>query len=127
MASAGPCWGHRGGGDLQGHGLGRRVIEELLHTPAVVAERVYLMTTKSGLLPQLGQDATRQQLMVQPLSERPNPEAQYDPDLRVQPMPGPRPSPLTTPYRAICRAPEPAQHRLHPAANLRGQPGPQRR
>ena len=36
-------------GDLQGHGLGRRVIEELLHTPPVVGvERVYLMTTKSA-------------------------------------------------------------------------------
>ena len=34
-------------GDLQGHGLGRRVIEELLHTPPVVGvERVYLMTPK---------------------------------------------------------------------------------
>ena len=54
-------------GDLQGHGLGRRVIEELLHTPPVVGvERVYLMTTKSaGFYRQLGfQDATPQQLMV---------------------------------------------------------------
>ena len=35
-------------GDLQGHGLGRRVIEELLHTPPVVGvEQVYLMTTKA--------------------------------------------------------------------------------
>ena len=34
-------------GDLQGHGLGRRLVEELLHTPAVVGvERVYLMSTK---------------------------------------------------------------------------------
>ena len=54
-------------GDLQGHGLGRRVIEELLHTPPVVGvERVYLMTTKSaGFYRQLGfRDATPQQLMV---------------------------------------------------------------
>ena len=54
-------------GDLQGHGLGRRVIEELLHTPPVVGvERVYLMTTKSaGFYRQLGfQDAKPQQLMV---------------------------------------------------------------
>ena len=36
-------------GDLQGHGLGRRVIEELLHNPSVVGmERVYLMTTDSA-------------------------------------------------------------------------------
>ena len=52
---------------LQGHGLGRRVIEELLHTPPVVGvERVYLMTTKSaGFYRQLGfQDANPQQLMV---------------------------------------------------------------
>ena len=54
-------------GDLQGHGLGRRVLEELLHTPAVVGvERVYLMTTNSaGFYRQLGfQDAEPQQLMV---------------------------------------------------------------
>jgi len=54
-------------GDLQGHGLGRRVIEELLHTPPVVGvERVYLMTTKSaGFYRQLGfKDANPQQLMV---------------------------------------------------------------
>ena len=54
-------------GDLQGHGLGRRVLEELLHAPAVVGvERVYLMTTKSaGFYRQLGfQDADPQQLMV---------------------------------------------------------------
>ena len=53
--------------DLQGHGLGRRVIEELLHTPPVVGvERVYLMTTNSaGFYRQLGfQDASPQQLMV---------------------------------------------------------------
>lgn len=35
-------------GDLQGHGLGLRVIEELLHTPlAVGVEQIYLMTTHS--------------------------------------------------------------------------------
>ena len=54
-------------GDFQGHCLGRRVIEELLHTPPVVGvERVYLMTTKSaGFYRQLGfQDANPQQLMV---------------------------------------------------------------
>ena len=54
-------------GDLQGHGLGRRVLEELLHTPAVVGvERVYLMTTNSaGFYRQLGfQNAEPQQLLV---------------------------------------------------------------
>ena len=54
-------------GDLQGHGLGRRVIEELLHAPPVVGvERVYLMTTNSaGFYRQLGfKDASPQQLMV---------------------------------------------------------------
>ena len=54
-------------GDLQGHGLGRRVLEELLHTPAVVGvERVYLMTTNSaGFYRQLGfQNADPQQLLV---------------------------------------------------------------
>ena len=54
-------------GDLQGHGLGRRVLEELLHAPAVVGvERVYLMTTKSaGFYGQLGfHTADPQQLMV---------------------------------------------------------------
>ena len=54
-------------GDLQGHGQGRRVIEELLHCHAVAGvERVYLMTTNSaGFYRQLGfQDAAPQQLMV---------------------------------------------------------------
>ena len=54
-------------GDLQGNGLGRKVIEELLHTKQVVGvERVYLMTTKSaGFYRQLGfQNADPQQLMV---------------------------------------------------------------
>ena len=47
-------------GDRHGHGLGRRVIEEL-HTSSVVGvERVYLMTTKrAGFYKQLGfQDAS---------------------------------------------------------------------
>ena len=54
-------------GDLRGHGLGRRVLEGLLHSPAVVGvERVYLMTTNSaGFYRQLGfQDADPQQLLV---------------------------------------------------------------
>ena len=54
-------------GDLHGHGLGRRVVLELLHAPAVVGvERVYLMTTNSaGFYRQLGfKDADPQQLMV---------------------------------------------------------------
>ena len=54
-------------GHLQGHGLGRRVIEELLHIPPVVGvERAYLMTTNStGFYQQLGfQGANPQQLMV---------------------------------------------------------------
>ena len=54
-------------GDLQGHGLGRRVIEELLHEKSVVGvERVYLMTTRSsGFYQQLGfQNADPQNLMV---------------------------------------------------------------
>ena len=53
--------------DLQGHGLGRRVIEELLHTPPVVGvRRVYLLTTKGAdFYHQLGfQDASPQQQMV---------------------------------------------------------------
>ena len=54
-------------GDLQGRGLGRRVVEELLHSPAVAGvERVYLMTTNSaGFYRQLGfRDADPQQLLV---------------------------------------------------------------
>ena len=54
-------------GDLQGHGLGRRVVEELLHSPGVAGvERVYLMTTNSGgFYRQLGFcDASPQQLLV---------------------------------------------------------------
>ena len=54
-------------GDLQGRGLGRRVVEELQHSPAVVGvERVYLMTTNSaGFYRQLGfRDADPQQLLV---------------------------------------------------------------
>ena len=54
-------------GDLHGHGLGRRVIEEMLHTSQMVGvERAYLMTTKSAsFYRQLGfQDANPRQLMV---------------------------------------------------------------
>ena len=54
-------------GDLQGHGLGRRVVEELIHTPAVAGiERIYLMTTNSaGFYKQIGfHISTEQQLMV---------------------------------------------------------------
>ena len=54
-------------GDLQGHGLGRRVVQELLHAPGVAGvERVYLMTTNSGgFYRQLGFcDASPQQLLV---------------------------------------------------------------
>ena len=54
-------------GDLQGNGLGRRVIEELLHAPPVVGvERVYLITTNSaGFYKQLGfRDADPQKLML---------------------------------------------------------------
>ena len=54
-------------GDLQGRGLGRRVVEALLASPRVrEVERVYLMTTKSrDFYRQLGfQDANPQQLMV---------------------------------------------------------------
>lgn len=45
-------------GDLQGRGLGRRVVEALLAAPAIRnAERVYLMTTNSaGFYKQLGFD-----------------------------------------------------------------------
>ena len=52
--------GHRRSRRSAGHGLGRRVIEELLHTPPVVGwNGVYLLTTKSaGFYRQLGfQDA----------------------------------------------------------------------
>ena len=54
-------------GDLQGRGLGRRVVEELLHSPAIAGvERVYLMTTNSaGFYQQLGfRDVDHQQLLV---------------------------------------------------------------
>ena len=54
-------------GDLQGHGLGRRVVEELIHMPAVAGvERIYLMTTDSaGFYKQLGFEISmKQQLMV---------------------------------------------------------------
>ena len=54
-------------GDLQGRGLGRLVVEELPHSPAVAGvERVYLMTTNNaGFYRQLGfRDADPQQLLV---------------------------------------------------------------
>lgn len=54
-------------GDLQGRGLGRRVVEALLSAKTIrQAERVYLMTTNSAdFYQQLGfQDATTQQLLV---------------------------------------------------------------
>ncbi|WP_115018924.1 GNAT family N-acetyltransferase [Synechococcus sp. UW140] len=54
-------------GDLQGRGLGRRVVEALLAAPAIRnAERVYLMTTNSaGFYKQLGfDDASPQQLLI---------------------------------------------------------------
>ena len=54
-------------GDLQGDGLGRKVVEELLSNPEVYrVERIYIMTTKSsGFHRQLGfKDSEKQQLMV---------------------------------------------------------------
>lgn len=54
-------------GDLQGRGLGRRVVEALLSAKTIrQAERVYLMTTNSaGFYQQLGfQKASPQQLLV---------------------------------------------------------------
>ena len=54
-------------GDLQGKGLGRRVVEALLAAPAIRnVERVYLMTTNSaGFYKQLGfTDANPQQLLI---------------------------------------------------------------
>ncbi len=54
-------------GDLQGRGLGRRVVEALLSAPAIrQAERVYLMTTNSaGFYKQLEfEPAAPQQLLV---------------------------------------------------------------
>ena len=54
-------------GDLQGRGLGRRVVEALLSAKTIrQAERVYLMTTNSaGFYQQLGfQEAATQKLLV---------------------------------------------------------------
>ncbi len=54
-------------GDLQGHGLGKRIVEELLHAPNVIGvERVYLMTTRSaGFYKQLGfSEAETQMLLI---------------------------------------------------------------
>jgi ribosomal protein S18 acetylase RimI-like enzyme len=56
-------------GDLQGRGLGRQVVEALLHAPRLQGvERVYLMTTNSaGFYRQLGfVDAGPQELLVKP-------------------------------------------------------------
>ena len=53
--------------ELQGQGLGRRLVEALLQAPALAGvERVYLMTTNSaGFYRQLGFEAiTSQQLML---------------------------------------------------------------
>ena len=54
-------------GDLQGRGLGRRVVEALLSAKAIRnAERVYLMTTNSsGFYQQMGFElASPQQLLI---------------------------------------------------------------
>lgn len=54
-------------GDLQGRGLGRRVVEALLSAKKIrQADRVYLMTTNSaGFYQQLGfQEASPQELLV---------------------------------------------------------------
>ena len=54
-------------GDLQGRGLGRRVVEALLEAPDLQeVERIYLMTTNSaGFYQQLGfRNAEPQQLLI---------------------------------------------------------------
>ena len=54
-------------GDLQGRGLGRRVVEALLASPHLrEVERVYLMTTNSsGFYEQLGfSHASNQHLLI---------------------------------------------------------------
>ncbi len=53
-------------GDLQGRGLGRRVVEALLSARAIrPAERVYLMTTNSaGFYQQLGFESAEPQLLL---------------------------------------------------------------
>ena len=54
-------------GDLQGRGLGRRVVEALLDSPRLRdVERIYLMTTNSaGFYRQLGfSSAEPQQLLI---------------------------------------------------------------
>ncbi len=58
---------------LQGHGLGRRLVEELLASPVVAkAERVYLMTTNSdGFYRKLGFSENHgQKLLVRPGAPR---------------------------------------------------------
>jgi ribosomal protein S18 acetylase RimI-like enzyme len=53
-------------GDLQGRGLGRQVVEALLHAPQLRrVERTYLMTTNSaGFYEQLGFRRVEQQLLL---------------------------------------------------------------
>ena len=53
-------------GDLQGRGLGRRVVEALLSTRSIRgAERIYLMTTNSaGFYEQLGFEAAQPQKLL---------------------------------------------------------------
>jgi N-acetylglutamate synthase-like GNAT family acetyltransferase len=53
-------------GDLQGKGLGRRVVEALLTTPTIRdVERVYLMTTNSaGFYQQLGFEVIETQKLL---------------------------------------------------------------
>ena len=53
-------------GDLQGKGLGRRVVEALLTTPAIRdVERVYLMTTNSsGFYQQIGFEVIETQKLL---------------------------------------------------------------
>jgi N-acetylglutamate synthase-like GNAT family acetyltransferase len=61
-------------GDLQGRGLGRRVVEALLDAPSIrTVERVYLMTTNSaGFYRQLGFcDGAPQQLLIKRQLEAP--------------------------------------------------------
>ncbi|WP_094559015.1 GNAT family N-acetyltransferase [Synechococcus sp. 8F6] len=61
-------------GDLHGQGLGRRVVEALLATPALLGvERLYLMTTNStGFYEQLGfRTAEPQVLLVKQAASRP--------------------------------------------------------
>ena len=58
-------------GDLQGRGLGRRVVEALLDSPRLRdVERIYLMTTNSaGFYRQLGFSSAEPQLLLIRTSE----------------------------------------------------------